>query len=76
MKTIAAPVVRWVRKLPAPLLPKIVELAPPKTAPMSAPLPVWRRTTTTRMMHAMTCTKVTTMYMRLRYSFRLRRETE
>jgi hypothetical protein len=40
MNTIAMPVVKRVRKLPAPLLPKIVELDPPNTAPISAPLPV------------------------------------
>jgi len=45
MKTIAIPVVRRVRKLPAPLLPKMVELDPPNTAPISAPLPVCKSTT-------------------------------
>ncbi len=45
MKTIAIPVVSRVRKFPAPLLPKMVALEPPKTAPTSAPLPVWRSTT-------------------------------
>ena len=45
MKTMAMPVVNRVRKLPAPLLPKIVELEPPKTAPISAPFPVCKRTT-------------------------------
>lgn len=40
MKTIAMPLVSFVRKLPAPLLPKIVALEPPNTAPTSAPLPV------------------------------------
>jgi hypothetical protein len=54
MKMIAAAVVSLVRKLPAPVLPKTVELEPPKTAPMSAPFPVWRRTTRTRKMHART----------------------
>ena len=44
MKTTAAPVVSRVRKLPAPLLPKMVVLAPPNTASMSAPLPACRRT--------------------------------
>lgn len=44
IKTIAIPVVNLVRKLPAPLLPKIVELEPPNTAPMSA-LPVCNKTT-------------------------------
>ncbi len=45
MKTIAIPVVRRVRKFPAPLLPKMVELDPPNTAPISAPLPVCKSTT-------------------------------
>src|SRR5438046_1394285 len=59
MKTIAAPVVRRVRKLPAPLLPKMVVLAPPKTAPMSAPLPACSRTVRMSTRHAVTCTMVT-----------------
>src|SRR5207244_4878455 len=63
MKTIAAPVVSRVRKLPAPLLPKIVVLAPPKTAPMSAPLPACKRTVRTSTMHARTCTMVTRIIM-------------
>src|SRR5581483_1927363 len=37
-------------KFPAPLLPKIVELEPPKTAPISAPLPVCKSTTRMRPM--------------------------
>ena len=45
MNTIAITVVRRVRKLPAPLLPNIVELDPPNTAPTSAPLPVCKSTT-------------------------------
>ena len=45
IKTIAMPVVNRVRKFPAPLLPKMVELEPPKTAPTSAPLPVCSKTT-------------------------------
>jgi hypothetical protein len=45
MNTTAIPVVRRVRKLPAPLLPKIVELDPPNTAPISVPLPDWSNTT-------------------------------
>ncbi len=45
MKTIAIPVVRRVRKVPAPLLPKMVALDPPNTAPISAPLPVCKSTT-------------------------------
>lgn len=45
MNTIAMPVVSRVRKFPAPLLPKIVALDPPNTAPISAPLPVCKSTT-------------------------------
>lgn len=45
MKTTAIPVVSRVRKFPAPLLPKMVELDPPNTAPISAPLPVCKSTT-------------------------------
>ena len=48
IKTIAIPVVSLVRKFPAPLLPKIVELEPPNTAPISAPLPCCNRTTKMR----------------------------
>ena len=53
MKTIAIPVVNLVRKLPAPLLPKIVELEPPNTAPISA-LPVCSKTTRISPMLTMT----------------------
>jgi hypothetical protein len=45
IKIIAIMEVSRVKKFPAPLLPKMVELEPPKTAPISAPLPVWSRTT-------------------------------
>jgi len=45
MKTMAIPEVNLVRKFPAPLLPKIVALEPPNTAPISAPFPVWSKTT-------------------------------
>ena len=45
INTIAIPVVSRVKKLPAPLLPKIVALDPPNTAPTSAPLPVCSKTT-------------------------------
>jgi hypothetical protein len=45
IKTIAIPVVRRVRNVPAPLLPKMVALDPPNTAPISAPLPVCKSTT-------------------------------
>ena len=55
MKTIAIPVVRRVKKLPAPLLPKIVELDPPKTAPTSAPFPVCNSTTSIKPMLTITC---------------------
>jgi hypothetical protein len=54
MKAIAVPVVSFVIRLPAPLEPKSVWLPPPKTAPMSAPLPVCSRTTTARNTHATT----------------------
>jgi hypothetical protein len=45
MNTIAIAVVSLLKKFPAPLLPKIVELEPPNTAPTSAPLPVCNKTT-------------------------------
>ena len=45
MKTMAMPAVSLVKKFPAPLLPKIVALEPPNTAPISAPFPVWSKTT-------------------------------
>ncbi|HTN71397.1 MAG TPA: hypothetical protein VMO00_09945 [Methylomirabilota bacterium] len=45
MKTMAMPAVNLVKKFPAPLLPKIVALEPPNTAPISAPFPVWSKTT-------------------------------
>ena len=54
MKAIAVPAVSLVKKLPAPLEPKSVWLPPPKTAPMSAPLPVWSSTTTIRKKQAKT----------------------
>ena len=40
----AQPQVSLVKKLPAPLAPKTVELEPPKTAPTSAPLPCCKST--------------------------------
>jgi hypothetical protein len=55
INTIAMPVVSRVKKLPAPLLPKIVALDPPNTAPTSAPLPVCNKTTSMRPMLTMTC---------------------
>jgi hypothetical protein len=44
IKTMAAIVVNLERNPIAPALPKIVWLAPPKAAPISAPFPAWRRT--------------------------------
>ena len=61
MKTIAMPVVKRVKKLPAPLLPKMVELEPPKTAPISAPLPVCSSTTRISPTLTMTCKTVIAM---------------
>jgi hypothetical protein len=54
MKTMAMPVVSLLKKFPAPLLPKIVELEPPKTAPTSAPFPVCNKTTSIKPMHTIT----------------------
>jgi len=45
INTMAMPAVTLVSKFPAPLLPKIVALDPPNTAPISAPLPVCSNTT-------------------------------
>jgi hypothetical protein len=45
IKTIAIPEVSRVRKFPAPLLPNMVALDPPNTAPISAPFPVCSKTT-------------------------------
>ena len=58
INTIAIPVVNRVKKLPAPLLPKIVELEPPNTAPTSAPFPVCSNTTRINPMLTSTCTRV------------------
>jgi hypothetical protein len=44
IKITATPVVNLLRNPIAPELPKIVWLAPPKAAPISAPFPAWRRT--------------------------------
>ena len=64
VNTTAAPVVTRVSRFPAPLLPKMVELLPPpKTAPMSAPLPVWRSTMRTRMKQVSMCTTVMAVIM-------------
>jgi hypothetical protein len=43
MKTTAQPAVNLARKVVAPRPPKIVWLEPPNVAPISAPLPDWRR---------------------------------
>jgi hypothetical protein len=60
MKIIAIAVVSFVRKFPAPLLPKIVELEPPpKTAPISAPLPVCSKTTSINPIQTIMCRIVT-----------------
>jgi hypothetical protein len=44
MKTAAATVVNFVRKVAAPPLPNTVWLDPPKAAPILAPFPVCKRT--------------------------------
>ncbi len=54
MNATAVPVVSFVSRLPAPPDPKSVWLPPPNTAPMSAPLPVCRSTTTIKKRHANT----------------------
>ena len=54
MNTMAIPVVIFVKKFPAPLLPKMVELEPPNTAPTSAPLPCCSNTTSIKPMLTMT----------------------
>ena len=60
IKTIAIAVVSLVKKFPAPLLPKIVELEPPpNTAPISAPLPVCSKTTKINPIQTIMCTMVT-----------------
>jgi hypothetical protein len=46
MKTMATSVVIFPRKVVGPALPKIVWLDPPNAAPIEAPLPACRRTTT------------------------------
>ncbi len=51
INTTAAMVVILLKKVAAPLLPKRVWLDPPKAAPSSAPLPLWRRTTAIRKIH-------------------------
>jgi hypothetical protein len=54
IKTMAAIVVILLKKVAAPLLPKIVWLEPPNAAPSSAPLPPWRRTIDIRKKQTMT----------------------
>lgn len=54
MKTMAVAEVSLVRKLPAPELPKMVWLEPPKTALTSEPLPFCSSTTITRKIQAIT----------------------
>ena len=61
MKTTAVAVVSRVKKVPAPELPKTVELEPPKTAPMSAPFPVCSNTTRIRKMQDKIWTMVMTV---------------
>lgn len=51
IKTMAATVVILLRKDAAPRLPKRVWLEPPKAAPISAPLPLWSKTTAMRNRH-------------------------
>ncbi len=63
MKTMAIAVVNFVRKFPAPLLPKIVALEPPNTAPTSAPLPVCNSTTRIKPMLTMMWMIVTNIIM-------------
>jgi hypothetical protein len=54
MKTMAVAEVSLVRKFPAPELPKIVWLEPPKTALTSEPLPFWSSTTMTKKIQTIT----------------------
>jgi len=54
MNTIAMPVVSLLKKFPAPLLPKMVALDPPNTAPTSAPFPVCSKTTRINPMQTIT----------------------
>lgn len=58
MNITATAVVIFPRNVPGPLLPKIVWLDPPNTAPMFAPFPACKRTTRIRRIHTMTCTMV------------------
>ena len=56
MKTTAATVVIFPRKVAAPVVPKSAWLpAPPKTAPMSAPFPVCKRTIKISAILTITC---------------------
>jgi hypothetical protein len=59
IKITATPVVNLLRNPIAPELPKIVWLAPPKAAPISAPFPAWRRTIMIRAIQTKICRTVT-----------------
>jgi hypothetical protein len=54
MKTMAAPVVIFVKNGAGPAPPKTVCEAPPNAAPISAPFPVWSSTIKISAMHTMT----------------------
>jgi hypothetical protein len=55
INTTAAPIVTLLKKVEAPVLPNTVWLdPPPKTAPMSAPLPDCKRIMRISAMHTMT----------------------
>ena len=63
LKTIALMVVSLPINVWAPLAPNRVWVEPPpKTAPMSAPLPDWSRTMRIRKMHTSTCNIASTVY--------------
>ena len=53
-KIAASDQVALVSALPAPLAPKTVWLEPPKTAPISAPLPCWSKIITASETHTIT----------------------
>src|SRR5574337_961132 len=66
IKRIAATKVSLLKKVAAPRPPKTVWLEPPpKAAPMSAPLPLWRSTTTIRITAMSRCTTESAMTMRI-----------
>jgi hypothetical protein len=62
MKMRAIQVVIFPRKVPGPELPKIVELDPPKTAPMLAPFPFCSRTMVTSRTAIIMCKMTAMMY--------------